>query len=47
MAKKHSVGLTEDERAWLRRRIAAGVSRPNAQTHARIKLKRLYPSIEE
>ena len=39
MAKKHIVGLTEDERACLRRRIAAGALRPNAQTHARILLK--------
>jgi hypothetical protein len=39
MIKRNIVGLTDDERACLRRRIAAGASRPNARTHARILLK--------
>ena len=39
MAKKHVVTLTEDERAFLRRRISAGSPRADTQMHARILLK--------
>lgn len=39
MAKKHSVTLTESERALLRRRISAGSLRASTQTQARILLK--------
>ena len=39
MAKKHSVTLTDDERARLQQRISSGAAPAGVQTHARILLK--------